>query len=99
MARCRSWRFAKAPDDPDRYLPVGKDRKVWKPCRNKVKRGVRRCRECQDALITCPSPAVRRALANEPDQDRYVLEALLSDPDPTVAAVADRVVNGDGIWR
>ena len=51
-------------------------------------RGVRRCRECENALITCPNTAVRRALAVEDPQTDYVLHALESDPSPVVSSVA-----------
>lgn len=101
MSRCKSWRFLGAPEDPERYLPVGKDHSVWRPCHNRVEPGKLRCRECQDALIVCPSVQIRRALANEPGQDVYVLEALSSDPDPTIVAMAERSLLGTsaGFWR
>lgn len=111
--RCQSWRFVAAPDDSARYFPVGKDHKVWKPCRRKLNAeesrearapdasdARKRCRECQDALITCPNPTIRRALANEPGQLLYVLESLVSDNDATVAAAADRRMSDEkGIWK
>lgn len=99
MSRCKSWRFVAAPDNADRYLPVGKDHRVWRPCHNKLPAGQARCRDCQDALITCPSAVIRRALASEKGQDPYVLESLVSDNDATVSAAAERqLTNQKGIW-
>ncbi|OZB85054.1 MAG: hypothetical protein B7X32_04870 [Microbacterium sp. 13-71-7] len=95
-ARCRSFRFLQAPDDPDDYLPVGRSHKVWGLCSNRVVRKGERCQECQDALITCPSVPVRLALAREVGQDLTVLEALTTDNDMAVAAAASKALrNGD----
>ena len=88
MTRCRSWRYIGAASENPSQLPVGRDRRSWRPCRNRIDRGVRRCRECEDSLVTCPNTAVRRALAVEEPQTDHVLRALESDPSPVVSSVA-----------
>lgn len=94
MPRCRSWRFIGF-DVPDQsHLPVGADHTVWARCRTKVPAGVYRCPNCAHSLITCPNPAIRRALANEADLDSTVLSALLSDPDAQVAQIASDRLEG-----
>lgn len=87
MTRCRLWRFNGA-DDLNLILPVGKNHQVWRPCHRRAEAGTSRCRECADSLITCPETRVRRALVREFSGDHYILEALVTDPDPQTAQAA-----------
>jgi len=87
MARCKSWRPLPGSSHAAEKAPGGKAR-LWKPCRRKVPKGRIRCEDCENVLLTHPDPVVRRWLAEEPGQDRDVLDVLAGDLDPSVSAAA-----------
>jgi len=90
MTRCNSWRFTATKIDQAKWLPVGKNRQVWRPCKAKVAAGTTRCTDCETALILCPSTPIRKALVNEPDQNRGVLFQLTTDSAAAIAGTAAR---------
>ena len=90
MARCKSWRFTASKVDQTKWLPVGRNHKVWRPCREKVPAGSKRCAACEKALILCPSTVIRKALVNEADQNRGVLFQLTTDSAEAISLEAKR---------
>lgn len=96
MGRCRSWRFTGADLDPSRHLPVGSDTRAWRPCRARIPDGQQRCDACSKALLSCPNAKIRAALADEPGIPGWVLLALASDGDATVAAIAGQRIQARG---
>lgn len=92
MARCRSWRPLPGSGHDNETGPGGSER-LWQPCRNKVPAGVVRCQECEKAILMHPDPAVRKMLAQEPNQDRGVLEVLAGDLNPSVAGAANEALS------
>lgn len=87
MARCATWRFTDV-GDLDRILPVGRDHKVWAPCRSKVPARGAWCDECVTAMILCPEVDVRRALVEHDGLTDQQLRDLHSDPDYITSAAA-----------
>ncbi|PPF24249.1 hypothetical protein [Rathayibacter rathayi] len=92
MPRCTSWRFRDTDVAPAKQLPAGRDHRVWRPCRNRVVKGVARCPDCEAALIVCPNTDIRITLAQEPGQTVELLEAMTTDPDHRVAAAAEHAL-------
>lgn len=80
MARCATWRFTDV-GDIARILPVGRDHKVWSPCREKVPARGDWCEACVNAMLLCPEQDVRRALVEHPGLSDQTLRDLTTDPD------------------
>lgn len=80
MARCTTWRFTDV-GDISRILPVGRDHKVWSPCRSKVATKGAWCEECVNAMLLCPEVDVRRVLVEHPGLSDRILNDLTTDPD------------------
>lgn len=92
MRRCKSWRPLKGATLTGDTRPGGKAR-AWKLCRNKVGEGRTRCDECVNALASHHDPAIRLALAKEPDLDDATIEFLASDQDLGVSLEARKRTN------
>lgn len=90
MARCTSWRYTGGQADTDDILPVGADRAIWRPCRSRVPAGTTRCTDCENALLLCPSVAVRRALVSEDSVSLEVLRTMTTDSNPGIALIAEQ---------
>lgn len=90
MARCRSWVPVDVTVDQGRPSRPG-----WRPCRNKVARGVARCDECWIILATHPDPLVRRGLATEENLPTEIIELLQQDSDPEVQRLANSYAGTD----
>lgn len=70
------------------HLP-GECRRCWVPCRNEVPEGTgHHCPECLSVLAVHPNPAVRTALAKEPDVPTDILELLSTDLQASVQMAA-----------
>ena len=99
MARCATWRVTDI-GELDRILPVGRDHKVWRPCRVRVTEKGSWCTECVAAMLLCPEVEVRRALVEHPGLTETQLRDLTTDPDYiTSARAAERLHERPaGIW-
>lgn len=98
MARCATWRFTDV-GDLTRILPVGRDQKVWRPCRTKVAAKGEWCEACVTAMLLCPELEVRRALVEHPGLDQRFLRDLTTDPDYiTSSRAAERLQAHADIW-
>ena len=98
MARCATWRFTDI-GELDRILPVGRDHKVWRPCRERVPDKGLWCDDCIAAMILCPEVEVRRAPVEHDGLTDRQLRDLHSDPDYITSARAAEILRTRaGIW-
>lgn len=89
MTRCKLWRYV--PDGGgDRMSLPGKDVHQWHPCRETALPGAPGCDACYTALIRCPNPEVRQALAEHPGTPVDVLAVLATDGTTRIAQTARR---------
>lgn len=85
MPHCRSWRPVRVSGHESAGHAPFECRRCWKPCRQQVERGTRRCDDCEQALATHPDLAVRKALLDETEQSEKVLNLLTADGNIMVA--------------
>jgi hypothetical protein len=86
MPRCQSWRPSERPHSP-LHRP-GTCHRCWRPCRERVAAGRRRCDACLSALLEIPSVPVHLGLAVEDDAEEEVLMSLARDSDVRVSEAA-----------